>query len=40
MKRIKIDAAKCDGCKSCTLACMNSHRTDGGTDLSRWICWM
>lgn len=33
MKRIKIDASKCDGCKSCTLACMNSHRTDGGEDI-------
>ena len=25
MKRIFIDPAKCDGCKSCTLACMASH---------------
>lgn len=33
MKRIKIDPLKCDGCKNCTLACMNSHRTDGGTDI-------
>lgn len=26
MKRIFIDPAKCDGCKSCTLACMASHQ--------------
>ena len=25
MKRIFIDPAKCDGCKSCTIACMASH---------------
>ena len=25
MKRIFIDPVKCDGCKSCTLACMASH---------------
>ena len=30
MKRIFIDPAKCDGCKNCTLACMESHREDGG----------
>ena len=29
MKRIMIDSSKCDGCKSCALACMDSHRTDG-----------
>lgn len=28
MKRIFIDAEKCDGCMSCTLACMNAHRKD------------
>lgn len=28
MKRIFIDASKCDGCKNCTVACMQSHRTD------------
>ncbi len=28
MKRIMIDAAKCDGCKNCSIACMNAHRTD------------
>ena len=33
MKRIFIDADKCDGCMNCTLACMNAHRTDGGTDI-------
>ena len=29
MKRIFIDADKCDGCMNCTLACMNAHRKDG-----------
>lgn len=29
MKRIMIDASKCDGCKNCALACMDSHRSDG-----------
>ncbi len=29
MKRIFIDEQLCDGCKNCTLACMNAHRTDG-----------
>ena len=33
MKRIFIDPAKCDGCKSCTLACMESLRQDGGHGL-------
>ncbi|MCI8674096.1 MAG: 4Fe-4S dicluster domain-containing protein [Lachnospiraceae bacterium] len=33
MKRIFIDPAKCDGCKNCTLACMESHRQDGGKGL-------
>ncbi len=28
MKRIMIDRSKCDGCKNCTLACMNAHRMD------------
>ncbi|WP_026891037.1 4Fe-4S dicluster domain-containing protein [Lacrimispora aerotolerans] len=31
MKRIFIDAAKCDGCKNCFIACMQAHRTDGGS---------
>ena len=31
MKRIWIDAALCDGCLNCTLACMNAHRQDEGT---------
>ena len=26
MKRIWIDAGKCDGCLNRTLACMNAHR--------------
>ncbi len=33
MKRIFIDADKCDGCKNCVLACMNSHRKDGVEDI-------
>ena len=33
MKRIFIDPAKCDGCKNCSLACMESHRQDGGKGL-------
>ncbi len=28
MNRIMIDAEKCDGCKNCSIACMNAHRTD------------
>ena len=31
MKRIWIDACKCDGCLNCTLACMNAHRADKGS---------
>ena len=31
MKRIWIDAGRCDGCLNCTLACMNAHRGDQGT---------
>ena len=30
MKRIIIEAEKCDGCKSCSLACMQAHRKDSG----------
>ena len=30
MKRIMIDASKCDGCKSCSVACMQAHRKDEG----------
>ena len=33
MKRIFIDADKCDGCMNCTLACMNAHRKDGADDI-------
>ena len=25
MKRIRIDVDKCDGCKNCTIACMQAH---------------
>lgn len=28
MKRIMLDPTLCDGCKNCSLACMNAHRTD------------
>lgn len=31
MKRIIIDREKCDGCKNCTVACMQAHRTDEGS---------
>lgn len=31
MKRIIIDADLCDGCKNCSVACMQSHRKDNGT---------
>lgn len=31
MKRIMIDTAKCDGCKNCTVACMQAHREGPGT---------
>lgn len=31
MKRIVIDFKKCDGCKSCSIACMQAHRSDEGT---------
>ena len=29
MKRILIDADKCDGCKNCSIACMQAHRSEG-----------
>ena len=28
MKRILIDADKCDGCKNCSVACMQAHTPD------------
>lgn len=31
MKRIFIDAEKCDGCLSCAIACMNAHRAEEGS---------
>ena len=31
MKRIIIEQDKCDGCKNCTIACMQSHRGEPGT---------
>lgn len=31
MKRIFVDASKCDGCKNCSIACMNAHRKTPGT---------
>ena len=30
MKRIIIDKDKCDGCKNCSVACMQAHRADHG----------
>ena len=30
MKRIFIDIDKCTGCQNCTVACMQSHRSDEG----------
>lgn len=33
MKRIFIDKKLCDGCKNCSLACMNAHREDGGDSI-------
>lgn len=29
MKRIMIEAEKCNGCKNCSLACMQAHRREG-----------
>ncbi|NCB91699.1 MAG: 4Fe-4S dicluster domain-containing protein [Clostridia bacterium] len=31
MRRIIIEADKCDGCKNCSIACMQAHRADKGT---------
>jgi carbon-monoxide dehydrogenase iron sulfur subunit len=31
MKRIIIDQDKCDGCKNCSVACMQAHRENPGT---------
>ncbi|MDD3339643.1 MAG: 4Fe-4S dicluster domain-containing protein [Lachnospiraceae bacterium] len=31
MRRIIIEADKCDGCKNCSIACMQAHRADDGT---------
>ena len=31
MKRIIIESEKCDGCKNCSVACMQAHRKDEGT---------
>lgn len=31
MKRIFIDYEKCDGCKNCSLACMQAHRQESGS---------
>ena len=28
MKRLKIDADKCNGCLNCNIACMQAHRAD------------
>lgn len=34
MNRIMIDAEKCDGCKNCSLACMNAHREDSVPEIT------
>jgi len=31
MKRIIIDQTKCEGCKNCSIACMQSHRKKEGS---------
>ena len=31
MKRIMIDIDKCNGCKNCSIACMQAHRADEGS---------
>lgn len=31
MRRILIDETKCDGCKNCTVACMQAHRKEEGS---------
>ena len=31
MKRIIIDKETCDGCKNCSLACMQAHRSSSGS---------
>lgn len=31
MRRIIVEYEKCDGCKSCSVACMQAHRKDKGT---------
>ena len=31
MKRVFIDADKCDGCKNCSVACMQAHRAEPGS---------
>ena len=31
MKRTMIDIDKCDGCKNCSVACMQAHRKDEGS---------
>jgi carbon-monoxide dehydrogenase iron sulfur subunit len=35
MKRIFIDQKKCDGCKNCTVACMQAHREAAAGTKSR-----
>lgn len=31
MKRIIVESEKCDGCKNCSIACMQAHRKGEGT---------
>ena len=36
MKRIFIDYEKCDGCKNCSVACMQAHRKSPAQSMT-WI---
>jgi len=38
MKRIMIDIDKCDGCKNCSVACMQAHREDEGSIYTLNLC--
>ena len=31
MRRIIVEYEKCDGCKNCSVACMQAHRESPGT---------
>ena len=38
MKRTMIDIDKCNGCKNCSVACMQAHRKDGGDIYTLNLC--